>query len=370
MDALKNKIRLGIALLLVWLFAACKRDAGSTLNLSTDVDILSFKIGNTLGKVDKTQGTILVMVPEGTDLSAVAPTIKLPASAQVSPASGVAQNFSFSGTTPITYRVFNGNLFNTYQVTVKEIKAEITTFRIAEKTGIIDQKNKSIKIYLPVGTDLKNVSPAIEFTSGASIMPNQNGTVDLSSPLKYTLTYMGQTFQYTVTAILGTEPKQIVMIYNGETVVPHFDGLGVSAVDSPYPNPKMAGINATPFCASFVRDNKTGEGWHGGALWNASKVTINPAEYSRFSLMVLKDVEGDVQLEIQSDGEQNKDWLRANYSKDHVGEWQELVFQIPAGRKAIINNILVMPHEHPNGQPVAFPTQRMYWDELKALPKE
>jgi len=87
-------------------------------------------------------------------------------------------------------------------------------------------------------------------------------------------------------------------------------------------------------------------------------------------MMVLKDVAGDVQLEIQSDGEQNKDWLRANYSKDHVGEWQELVFQIPAGRKAIINNILVMPHEHPNGQPVAFPTQRMYWDELKALPKE
>jgi hypothetical protein len=99
-------------------------------------------------------------------------------------------------------------------------------------------------------------------------------------------------------------------------------------------------------------------------------VTINPAEYGRFSIMKLKDVAGDVQLEIQSDGEQQKDWLRANYAKEHVGEWQELVFQIPAGRKAIINNILVMPHEHPNGQPVAFPTQRMYWDELKALPKE
>jgi hypothetical protein len=39
---------------------------------------------------------------------------------------------------------------------------------------------------------------------------------------------MGQTFQYTVTALLGTEPKQIFMIYNGETSVPHFDGLGVS----------------------------------------------------------------------------------------------------------------------------------------------
>ncbi|WP_312338711.1 hypothetical protein [Sphingobacterium sp.] len=370
MNTLNNYIKVGITILLIGLLAACKRDADSTFNLSADVDVLSFKVGNIVGKVDQAKGSILVMVPEGTDLSAVAPTIELPSNAKVSPASGIAQNFSFSGTTPITYRVFNGNLFNTYQVTVKEIKAEITAFRIGEKAGIIDQKNKSIKIYLPPGTDLKNLSPAIEFTAGASITPNQSAPVDLSSPIKYSLAYMGQVFQYTVTALLGTEPKQILMIYNGESSVPHFDGLGVSTVDSPYPNPKTTGINATPFCASFVRDNKTGEGWHGGALWNANKVTINPAEYGRFSMMVLKDVAGDVQLEIQSDGEQNKDWLRANYSKDHVGEWQELVFQIPAGRKAIINNILVMPHEHPNGQPVAFPTQRMYWDELKALPKE
>src|SRR5690606_29879339 len=97
---------------------------------------------------------------------------------------------------------------------------------------------------------------------------------------------------------------------------------------------------------------------------------IDPAEYDRISVMVLKDVAGDVQLEIQSDGEANKDWLRVWYSGDHLGEWQELIFPIPAGRTAVINNILVMPHEHPNGEPVAFPTQRMYWDELKALPKE
>ncbi|WP_156138166.1 hypothetical protein [Sphingobacterium sp. T2] len=47
-----------------------------------------------------------------------------------------------------------------------------------------------------------------------------------------------------------------------------------------------------------------------------------------------------------------------------------LIFEIPKNRTAIINNILVMPHEHANGQPVPFQTQRMYWDELKALPKE
>jgi hypothetical protein len=50
-------------------------------------------------------------------------------------------------------------------------------------------------------------------------------------------------------------------------------------------------------------------------------------------------------------------------------EWQELVFRIPEGRTAVINNILVAPHCHDAGQPVAFDTQRMYWDDLIAIPK-
>jgi len=370
MKTLKYKIGFGLTFLFFGLLLACKKDVGSSLELNSDVDILSFKVGNTAGTVDKEKGTILVMVPAGTDLSAVKPNIELPKGAKVQPAADVAQNFMFSGTTPIAYKVFNGNLYNTYQVTVREIKAEITAFRIGDRSGIIDQGTKTIKIYLPIGTDLKSLTPSVEFTSGASITPGQGGGINFSAPVKYTLTYMGQTFQYTVTAILGEEPKQIIQIFNGETVVPHFDGLGVPSVDSPYPNPKTNGINTTPFCASYIRDIKDGKGWHGGALWNANKVNINPTDYSHFSMMILKSVEGDVQLEIQSDGELNKDWLRASYVKEHVGEWQELIFQIPAERKAMINNILVMPHNHENGEPVAFETQRMYWDQLKVWPKQ
>ena len=79
-------------------------------------------------------------------------------------------------------------------------------------------------------------------------------------------------------------------------------------------------------------------------MWNAYKVNIDPAVYSKFTLKVLKSVAGDVQLEIQSDGEQNKDWLKTSYSADALGQWQELTFEIPASRTAVINNILVAPH--------------------------
>jgi hypothetical protein len=80
--------------------------------------------------------------------------------------------------------------------------------------------------------------------------------------------------------------------------------------------------------------------------------------------MVLKQTAGDVQLEIQRDGENDKDWLRANYSGAHLGEWQELTFMIPAGRTAVINNILIEP-----GIDGVDHAQTIYWDELRIYKK-
>ena len=85
--------------------------------------------------------------------------------------------------------------------------------------------------------------------------------------------------------------------------------------------------------------------------------------------MVLKEVPGDVQIEIQSDGEQNKDYLKVWYGKEEVGKWEKLTFTIPEERTAVINSILIAPHAHDAGQPVPFSTQRMYWDELIAIPR-
>lgn len=362
MKTLKNT-SLILIFLLGWIFTACEDTVSDPLDLEADVTISSFKVGNIEGDINNEKGTITVLVPYGTDLSAIAPVIAFPANATVSPASGVAQNFTFSANTPIEYKVFNGNVFNTYKVTVKEIKAEITAFRIGSSNGIINQGDHSILIYLPVGTDVTGLSPVVEYTSGASISPASGSYVDFTSPVDYTLTYQGEIFSYTVTVILGEEPKLPLVIYNGENVLQQWEVLGAGTLNYNADNPKQDGINTTLRCVSFEH-NVNGEGWHGGALFG--KVNIDPAEYDRFSMMVLKEVAGDVQLEIQSAGDANKDWLRVWYEGDALGEWQELIFQIPPGRTAIINTILVMPHDHA----VALPIRPMYWDELKALPKE
>ena len=61
--------------------------------------------------------------------------------------------------------------------------------------------------------------------------------------------------------------------------------------------------------------------------------------------------------------------FRSWYSEENLGEWTKLTFKIPDSFKAVINNILVAPHCHDAGQPIPFETQRMYWDELIAIPR-
>ena len=75
--------------------------------------IKSFKIGEVKAVIDRQNHTITAELPEGTDLTKVAPTITCFGDAEVTPASGTEQNF----TGPVTYRV--GDITYTVTLTVK-----------------------------------------------------------------------------------------------------------------------------------------------------------------------------------------------------------------------------------------------------------
>lgn len=368
---MKKTIYILAVLLIVFNFAACTDTERDTVDLNADVEILSFKIDGVEGIVDTAKQTIKLFMPPGTDLTGLTPSISISDGATVTPASGISMDFSASSTTPIEYRVYNKNVYNSYKVTVEETKAKITMFKVDNTVGDINEANRTITVYVPAATNLKAIIPVIDYTSGATISPASGETVDFTNPVVYTLNYVGYQFSYTVTIQHGSIPG--LVIFNGEDIKPVWANIAAT-VESPYANPLTDGLNTTPFCASIMRaGNDTdagGKPWSGGALWNSYKVNINPAEYDRFSIMVLKNVAGDVQLEIQSDGEQNKDWLKVWYSEENLGKWQKLTFKIPENRTAIINNILVAPHAHDAGKPVAFSTHRVYWDELIALPKQ
>lgn len=70
---------------------------------SSEKDITSFSIPNQLSDatIDATAGTVTVLMPNGTNLTSLAPTIAVSAGATINPTSGTARDF----TNPVTYTV-------------------------------------------------------------------------------------------------------------------------------------------------------------------------------------------------------------------------------------------------------------------------
>lgn len=354
-------------------FSSCDNDEKSILDTTGDTSIHTFSINGVQGTINAENSTISVILPSGSSLKALSPVIAVADGALVTPNSGTSIDFADSkgNLTPVVFTVTNKDVYQKYTVTVDVARAKITSFKIGAVQGDIDDVNKKISLYLPVGTDLTALYPVVEYTSGASISPALGSAVNFTNPVTYTLNYLGSTFTYAVTVIAGEKPKPVLVIYNGEDVSPVWDALA-STINNGYANPKTDGINSSAYCVSIMRNKSSDDGgqpWSGGALWNANKVNIDPAIYSKFTLMVLKNVAGDVQLEIQStDGV--KDYLKVSYSAEKLGQWQELTFNIPASRTAMINNILVAPHSTNTSGDASYTPQMMYWDNLKAYPKQ
>jgi len=112
--SLRNVVKIGVASLAVCvMFAACGKEESSDKKITA----FSFATPQANGEIDEKAKTISVSVPNGTDVTALVPTISISEKATVSPASGVAQNF----TDPVIYTVTaeNGSTAE-YTVTVKK----------------------------------------------------------------------------------------------------------------------------------------------------------------------------------------------------------------------------------------------------------
>ncbi|MGP1363510.1 MAG: choice-of-anchor J domain-containing protein [Bacteroides sp.] len=153
-------------------------------------DILTFNIpGQKSATVDKVNKKILIVVPIGTSITALVPTITLSAGATVSPASGVAQDFSY----PVEYTVTaeDGQTKQKWTVSVSEksSEADILTFTIPGQIGnsVIDKATHTITVYMPETTDVKHLTPTFTISTGASVTPASGIEKDFSNPVIYTV---------------------------------------------------------------------------------------------------------------------------------------------------------------------------------------
>ena len=145
------------------------------------------------GIIDTTAKTIVVSVPVGTDLTSLTTDISLATGHTISPASGVAKDF----TNPVVYTVTSPtNTETIWTVTVKiayplvSAGKQITYFKIVtpEATGVIDTVNKTITVTVPAGTVLTNLTTDISIAAGHTISPASGVAKDFTNPVAYTIT--------------------------------------------------------------------------------------------------------------------------------------------------------------------------------------
>ncbi|WP_238177842.1 DUF5018 domain-containing protein [Paenibacillus contaminans] len=182
--------------------------------------IMAFGFANpaATGTVNQANHTVAITVPNGTDVTALMPTITF-TGASISPNSGVAQNF----TSPVTYTVTAAdNTTRHYTVTVNvaanPAKA-ITAFSFATPAaaGTINEAAGTITVNVPYGTNVTSLTPTITHT-GASISPGSGAARNFSSPVMYTVTAAdGSTKSYMVTVNVAANPAKEITGFTFET---------------------------------------------------------------------------------------------------------------------------------------------------------
>jgi hypothetical protein len=181
-----------LILLSTFTFPAC---VGGGVGVESIKDITAFTISGIGGTIEA--NTISLTVPYSTDLTSLTPTITIWGGSYVSPASGVAQDFS----SPVVYTVTAADgSTKKYTVTVTKAPSsakDITAFTISGIGGTIVAKTISLAVLY--GTDLISLTPTITIT-GESVSPASGVAQDFSSPVVYTVTAAdGSTKTYTVT---------------------------------------------------------------------------------------------------------------------------------------------------------------------------
>ncbi|MEO1486016.1 MAG: DUF5018 domain-containing protein, partial [Bacteroidota bacterium] len=180
--------------------------------------------------IDKKKKTVTVLVPNGTSITALEPTIKISNSATISPKSKVAMDFGKEVT--YTVKAENGST-QKYKAVVKVAKSSdksITAFEFKAKnnddldTDIIadiDQDKKVITATVLARTEIVKLAPSITISKNAKLSPDPETAFDFSSEV-----------EYTVTAEDGSKQKYIVRLNIAQSTDKEITSFAFLAADN------------------------------------------------------------------------------------------------------------------------------------------
>ena len=200
---------------LIILGASCSSD--DDLSVSSEKQIISFKINGVSGIVNEDNKTIVVTLPytEKVDLTKLTPVIQVSLGATLGSESEVV-NF----TNPVNYIVTAEDKSQVvYKVTVIKEKPSVEISKI-EFEGvkverfILHELINTIEVQVPYGTDVTALKPIITFT-GKEIYPNSNEVQDFTKAIEYTIIAEdGTEVKYTLAVIFGEFTNMEVNVMN------------------------------------------------------------------------------------------------------------------------------------------------------------
>lgn len=189
---------------------AC-HDDNTTINLEGDTKIEAITISGQSGLIDNSAHTVAVEMPVGTDLSALrVDEIKLSNGATCDYPAGLV----FNATMPRNIHVVNGDVSTDYSLNVSHDDVQFLSFSLnGMYAGRIDNTNRTISVFVPLATDVTQMSATFTVNSGTVVTPGSGAMLDFTEPVELKATHRTAEIVYTVTVVknsMSQEPKAFV----------------------------------------------------------------------------------------------------------------------------------------------------------------
>ncbi|UXP32015.1 DUF5018 domain-containing protein [Reichenbachiella agarivorans] len=197
----------------------------ASVEASEGNEILSFDLNElspaVIGEVDLVNNTVVIIVPKGTDLTQIVPTISISDEATVSPESGVATNFSEEVTYTVTSQSGDKAEYSVMVSFEKNDENAITEFKFEEFTpdlvGEIDQEAKTVSVTIPWDAefdfdyDIFSLIPTVVVSEGATVDPASGVSANFNYERTFNVTAENGDVQlYTINVERETAPEATI----------------------------------------------------------------------------------------------------------------------------------------------------------------
>ncbi len=228
---IKNILIVFISVLLVH----CSKDDGTQPETkSSEKELISFifkAVDNDVfnqdinGIINQENKVVFVMVPYGTDVTALTPTIEISPKAKIMV---IRKSSTLNFATPVVYEVTaedDSKVVYTVRVRIatsdqKQIlnfvfMADDNSQLIDDIQGAVNENKKIISVIVPNGTDVNPMVPRIEVSPDATVSPE--GSQNFNNPVTYTITAEDGTIVEYIVKVIDVSTLQrnvLTRIYN------------------------------------------------------------------------------------------------------------------------------------------------------------